>query len=65
MTQELILGLDIGTSSVRAALCDRQGNMVPKTLVKNETEFRNYNRFGAEATITYTPDPLPDDKEQK
>jgi hypothetical protein len=36
-----------------------------KLLVKNEVEFRNYNRFGAEATITYQPDPLPDDKEQK
>jgi hypothetical protein len=36
-----------------------------KLLVKNEVEFRNYNRFGAEATITYTPDPLPEDKEQK
>jgi hypothetical protein len=38
-----------------------------KLLVKNETEFRNYNRFGAEATITFTPEPIPDEqlKEQK
>jgi hypothetical protein len=38
-----------------------------KLLIKNETEFRNYNRFGAEATITYTPDPIPYEqlKEQK
>jgi hypothetical protein len=38
-----------------------------KLLVKNEVEFRNYNRFGAEAIITFTPDPLSEDelKEQK
>lgn len=38
-----------------------------KTLIRNEVEFRNYNRFGAEATITYTPDPLDEEqlKEQK
>ena len=38
-----------------------------KLLVKNEVEFRNYNRFGAEATITFTPEPLSDEqlKEQK
>jgi hypothetical protein len=38
-----------------------------KLLVKNEVEFRNYNRFGAEATITFTPDELSEDqlKEQK
>ena len=30
-------------------------------------DHRNYNRFGAEATITFAPDPLPDDqlKEQE
>jgi hypothetical protein len=33
-----------------------------KLLIKNETEFRNYNRFGAEATITYTPDPIPEEQ---
>jgi hypothetical protein len=38
-----------------------------KMLVKNEVEFRNYNRFGAEATITFTPEPLSEEqlKEQK
>lgn len=38
-----------------------------KLLVKNESEFRNYNRFGAEATITFTPEPLSDEQlnEQK
>jgi hypothetical protein len=37
-----------------------------KHLFKNDVEFRNYNRFGAEATITFAPDPLPDEalKEQ-
>ncbi len=33
-----------------------------KTLVKNESEFRLYKKFGAEATITYTPEPLSEDK---
>lgn len=36
MTQNLILGLDIGTSSVRAALYDERGEMLPDTLIKNE-----------------------------
>ena len=35
-----------------------------KVLVKNDTEFRLYKKFGAEATITYTPEPLPESKEQ-
>ena len=33
-----------------------------KHLFKNDVEFRNYNRFGAEATITFAPDPLPDEQ---
>src|SRR5262245_39668300 len=37
-----------------------------RLLTKNESEFRMYNRFGAEATITFEPEPLPEDatKEQ-
>jgi hypothetical protein len=32
-------------------------------LVKNEVEFRLYNKFGAEATIQFgdTPEPLPEE----
>jgi hypothetical protein len=33
-----------------------------KHLFKNDTEYRMYNRFGAEATITFTPDELPDEQ---
>jgi hypothetical protein len=33
-----------------------------KLLVKNEVEFRSYNRFGAEATITFTPEPLSEEQ---
>jgi hypothetical protein len=33
-----------------------------KHLFKNDVEFRNYNRFGAEATITFTPEPLSDEQ---
>lgn len=32
--------------------------------VKNDIEFHNYRKFGTESTIIYTPDPLPEDKEQ-
>lgn len=40
----------------------RQG----KFLSKNESEFRMYRKFGAEATITFdTPEPLPEDKFQE
>ncbi len=43
---------------LRAEVRMRSGKM----LIKNESEFRLYKKFGAEATITYTPDPLSDDK---
>jgi hypothetical protein len=33
-----------------------------KTMFKNDTEFRMYNRFGTESTITFAPDPLPEDQ---
>jgi gluconokinase len=48
LTQELILGLDIGTSSVRAALCDLKGSMLPKTFVKNESTLTSTDDGGAE-----------------
>ncbi len=34
-----------------------------KYVVKNDTEFRLYKKFGAEATITFAPEPLPESKE--
>jgi gluconokinase len=37
--QPLILAIDIGSSSVRAALYDTQANLLPKTSVKIEREF--------------------------
>ncbi|MEO8041531.1 MAG: gluconokinase [Acidobacteriota bacterium] len=48
MSQKLILGLDIGTSSVRAALCDLKGNMLPETFVKNERSLTSTDDGGAE-----------------
>jgi hypothetical protein len=33
-----------------------------KLLIKNDVEFRAYNRFGAEAVITYEPDPIPEEQ---
>jgi hypothetical protein len=33
-----------------------------RALFKNDVEFRNYNRFGAEAIITFTPEPLSEDQ---
>jgi hypothetical protein len=45
---------------LKSELHSREG----KLLVKNETEFRLYNKFGAEAIIQFgdTPEPLPDEK---
>jgi gluconokinase len=48
LTQKLILGLDVGTSSVRAALYDERGNMLPETLVKNERSLETTDDGGSE-----------------
>jgi gluconokinase len=48
LTQKLILGLDIGTSSVRAALYNSKGAMLPDTLVKNERSLTSTDDGGAE-----------------
>lgn len=41
---------------LRASVAMRAG----KLLTRNDVEFRLYKRFGAEATITMTPEPLPE-----
>jgi hypothetical protein len=43
---------------LKASTVSRMG----KVLFKNDTEFRMYNRFGTESTITYAPDPLSEDQ---
>lgn len=43
-----ILALDIGTSSVRAALYDLEGNVLPATMVKNERTLTATEDGGAE-----------------
>ena len=48
MSLKYILGIDIGTSSVRAALYDERGNLIPKTLVKNERTLTATDDGGAE-----------------
>lgn len=48
LTKELILALDIGTSSVRAALYDDAGNVLPRTMVKNERSLTATDDGGAE-----------------
>ena len=45
-----ILALDIGTSSVRAALYDFAGNVLPETMVKNERTLTVTEDGGAELT---------------
>ncbi len=45
---------------LKASVRMRSGKM----LIKNDVEFRMYNRFGADAVITYEPEALPDSKEQ-
>ncbi len=48
MKQQFILALDIGTSSVRAALYDLRGNVLPATMVKNERQLKITEDGGAE-----------------
>lgn len=48
MNSSCILALDIGTSSVRAALYDFQGDVLPATLVKNERQLTATDDGGAE-----------------
>ena len=48
MKSSFILALDIGTSSVRAALYDLQGNVLPKSFVKNERTLTATEDGGAE-----------------
>ena len=43
-----ILAIDIGTSSLRAALYDFEGNVIPETLVKNERVLAATDDGGAE-----------------
>jgi gluconokinase len=43
-----ILAIDIGTSSVRAALYDFQGNVLPATIIKNERQLTATDDGGAE-----------------
>ena len=48
MKSSLILALDIGTSSVRAALYDALGNVLPETFVKNDRQLTATDDGGAE-----------------
>ena len=48
MKDSFILALDIGTSSVRAALYDYRGNVLPETMVKNERVVAMTDDGGAE-----------------
>lgn len=46
--KSLVLALDIGTSSVRAALYDTNGSVLPETFVKNERQLTATEDGGAE-----------------
>jgi gluconokinase len=52
MKPPFILALDIGTSSVRAALYDAEGNVLPATFVKNERILTATHEGGAEIEAT-------------
>lgn len=47
-TKPLILALDIGSSSVRAAFFDEAGNLIPKTLEKVERKLKSTASGGSE-----------------
>jgi N-acetylglucosamine kinase-like BadF-type ATPase len=46
--KQLFLALDIGTSSVRAALYDDEGSVLPRTMVRNERTLTATDDGGAE-----------------
>ncbi len=48
LSSQYILALDIGTSSVRAALYDFNGDVLPETMVKNERQLTATGDGGAE-----------------
>ena len=48
MSQKFTLGIDIGTSSVRGALYDGRGDILPKTFVKREWVFKATSDGGSE-----------------
>lgn len=48
LAKDLVLALDIGTSSVRSALYDCAGNVLPRTMVKNERSLVATDDGGAE-----------------
>jgi gluconokinase len=48
LENNLILGLDIGTSSVRAALYNVRGEMLPESLVKNKRSLETTDDGGSE-----------------
>jgi gluconokinase len=48
MKTAYVLALDIGTSSVRAALYDVKGNVLPETMVKNDRQLTATEDGGAE-----------------
>jgi gluconokinase len=52
MKSHFILALDVGTSSVRAALYDFSGNILPETFVRNERSLNATNDGGAEIDVS-------------
>jgi gluconokinase len=48
LDRSLVLALDIGTSSVRSALYDCAGNVLPRTMVKHERRLTTTDDGGAE-----------------
>lgn len=58
--------IDIAGSQFLLPLKSEMRMREGKILIKNSTEFRNYRKFGAEATITFDTnvEPLPEEKEK-
>jgi gluconokinase len=48
LNRKLILAIDVGTSSVRAALYDLEGDLLPRSLVANERSLRSTDAGGSE-----------------
>ena len=54
--------VQISGQAFHSASESQHGIALGKELTKNDTEFRMYNKFGAEATITFEPEAIPEDQ---
>ena len=57
-TPELTVGIDIGTSSVKAIAADADGNVVRRARIPHEFRIPSPNRFEHDANVAWHDGPL-------